>query len=51
MSDGTRCPGCDRRHTDFEKVGEHAVDGPYHAGIIETHECLRCGATVEGGRR
>jgi len=51
MSDGTRCPACDETHTDWEKVGERTVDGPYHAGIIVAHECGRCGETIEGGGR
>jgi len=46
-----KCPACDERHDDWEKVGEHAVDGPYHAGIIVTAECGRCGEHIQGGKR
>jgi len=45
-----KCPRCDKDHEDWEKVGEHAVDGPYHAGIVITAECGHCGETIEGGK-
>ena len=51
MSDGMKCPGCQETHLDYEQVGRHTVDGPYHAGIVETHECGRCGERTEVCRR
>lgn len=49
--DGMRCHDCGRKHTDWKDAGSHAVNGPYHSGIIERWECSHCGSVTEGGRR
>lgn len=46
-----RCASCGVAHTDWEKVGEGAVDDGYHCGIITRIKCGKCGATDEVGRR
>lgn len=48
--EGMRCHDCDRIHRDWSKIGEHAVEGPHHCGIIERWEYGYCGSTIEGGR-
>jgi ribosomal protein L32 len=47
----SECPGCGERHEDWTIVSEHAVEGPYHAGIVEVAECGNCGEEMQGGRR
>ena len=51
MSDGMCCPDCGETHTEWSQTGRHAVDGPFHAGIVEVHECGRCGSSMEVTRR
>jgi len=51
MSDGMRCPGCERTHTDWADAGSYTVDDGHHAGIIERFRCEQCDEIVEGGRR
>lgn len=51
MSGTQRCPSCAETHADYEKLGEHTVDGTHHAGIVATYECGRCGSHIEVGRR
>jgi len=51
MSDGERCPDCGETHNDWEQIGRHGVNGPYHAGIVETYECGNCGNTIQVCRR
>lgn len=48
---GMQCPDCGETHTEWAEDGQHTVDGPYHAGIIQRWECGRCGGIVEGGQR
>jgi len=42
-----RCHGCREDHDDYEKVGQRAIDGPYHRGYAHVYECGRCGEHTE----
>ena len=49
--EGMECPECGRKHVKWTDDGSHAVDGKYHAGIVQRYECEYCGFTMEEGRR
>ena len=50
MSDGMRCPDCEREHMDWKDDGSHHVNDGHHRGVIERWECAHCGYVLEEGR-
>lgn len=45
-SKGLLCDECDRRHKQWEKVGETTFANGMHEGVRERLECEHCGSVV-----